>query len=44
MHNLIFNLSIHAQKEIKMTLIVNISMILIGIFAILMFTYLDEKH
>jgi len=32
------------NKEIKMTLIVNIAMILIGIFALLMFKYLDEKH
>jgi hypothetical protein len=34
----------HAQKEIKMVLIVNVAMVLIGVFAILMLKYLDEKH
>ena len=44
MDNSIFDSFIHEQKEIKMELIVNIAMMLIGIFAILMLKYLDEKH
>ncbi len=44
MHNRLFKSFIHAEKEEKMALIVNIAMILIGILAILMFKYLDEKH
>jgi len=43
MYNRIFNAFIRMKKEIKMTLIVNIAMILIGIFALLMFKYLDAK-
>jgi len=39
-----FNSFIHQQKEAKMVLLVNIAMILIGFFAILMLTYLDEKQ
>jgi hypothetical protein len=34
----------HAYKEVKMVLAVNIVMILIGFFAILMLPYLEEKQ
>jgi len=44
MDNTNLNLSKHGQKEIKMVLIVNSVMILIGILAIFMFNYLDEKR
>jgi DUF2075 family protein len=44
MDNTNLNSSIHEQKEIKMVLIVNSVMILIGILAIFMFNYLDEKR
>jgi hypothetical protein len=33
-----------SKRRLKMALIVNMAMILIGIFAILMFKYLDENH
>ena len=39
-----FNSFIYEQKEITMVLIVNFAMVLIGVFAILMLKYLDEKH
>jgi len=44
MDNRIFNSFTHAQKEVRMVLIVNFAMVLIGIFAILMLKYLEEKH
>jgi hypothetical protein len=33
----------HRKKEIKMLLIINSAMLLIGILALLLFDYLDEK-
>jgi len=44
MDNSISNSFVHEQKELKMVLIVNFAMVLIGVFAILMLKYLDEKH
>jgi hypothetical protein len=41
----IINSSQPRKKEINnMALIINIAMVLIGIFALLMFNYLDEKN
>ena len=44
MYDRIFNLVTHREKELKMTLIVHIAMILIGILAMFMFKYLEERQ